>query len=56
MDIRDIKDNFDKFNIPEKNIPQYENPHQFGSEYERCEILEYNNTSYSNSSNYKNNS
>lgn len=49
MNIDKINQKYSQFNIPSENIPSYENPQQFASRYEKCSILEYSNTSYSNS-------
>ena len=50
MDTKEILKNFDKFNIPKDQIPEYKNADQFASQFKRCSILEYGNISYSNTS------
>lgn len=44
----EIKRNYERFNVPEEQIPSYENPNEFAKTFKKCTILEYRNISYSN--------
>ena len=44
----EIRRDYEKFNIPEEQIPSYENPSKFAKTFKKCTILEYRNISYSN--------
>ncbi|MEK7142409.1 MAG: hypothetical protein AAB818_02390 [Patescibacteria group bacterium] len=43
-----IADEYAKFNIPQEQIPSYENPYRFAQTFKQCSVVEYRNVSYSN--------
>jgi len=50
MNQQEINSYYKQFNVPVDKVPTYSNPTKFAQQYERCSLLEYNNTSYSNTS------
>lgn len=46
MKTDEIYKEYSKFDIV--NIPKYENPKKFASQFKRCSILKYSNITYSN--------
>ena len=42
-----ISKDFEKFNIPEEDLPPYEDPYQFTETFKECSVQEYMNVSYS---------
>ncbi len=43
-----VAEEYTKFNIPQEQVPSYENPYQFAQTFKQCSIVEYKNVSYSN--------
>lgn len=43
-----IVEEYAQFNIPQEQVPSYENPYQFAQMFKQCSVVEYRNVSYSN--------
>ena len=48
--MKDYLKEFEKFSLNLKDLPKYENPEKFASNYKKCSLYEYVNTTYSNTS------
>ena len=49
--MRNYLDAFKKFQINEKDFPEYSNADDFARQFKKCSIYKYRNISYSNDSN-----